>query len=288
MSTSATRRHRLAGGVVEVRGEGPTATLLERHLGAPVAPDPTGEVFVRIDLVDAVDDAGEGLRVRSRRGDAVVCDDAPVRVRWSRRASSVRPLLAAAHLAARRRGGLLVHGVVFGWDDGPLVLVTGTSGAGKTGVLLAAMATGATPWAADWSFVECSSGELWPLPQPVRLRPHHLSWASAAEATGPLRAVGLRVAARAGRAVSSRAHCDVALDALDPRRPRPAPPGVLGAVLVLARDDAPGDLSPFTGDSFAGTSSPALTEALAARLEVRVQFGPSVESAAARARQLVA
>jgi hypothetical protein len=148
------RAHALAAGALEVRGDGPAATLVEAHLGPEVGDRP---VWVVVELVDG--------------GGPPIEDGDLVRLACPPGERTMAPILAAIELAAARRGAVLAAGAAKAWDD-RVVIARGTSGAGKTGVLLRALERGASLVAPESCWIDADA-RVWPLPQPLRVRPHH-------------------------------------------------------------------------------------------------------------------
>ena len=145
---------------------------------------------------DAVDDAGlivtrpgSGRSARARmpltgQGDwAVICE---------RHVLEVPHLVALIRLAALRKGLLPLHAVAFR-HRGKGIAITGWSGSGKTAALLAMLAAGAVPIAAEWVLVSADGSELLGIPQPVRVKPSHIDrWPALGGMTSGGRTSGAR------------------------------------------------------------------------------------------------
>lgn len=282
MSGTASRAHSLGPGAVVVRGAGAAAELLARHLGDGDAR--SREVVVEIDLVDHVAEA-QGVTVRARRGRAIVVDGDPVRVVWERRLTTMRPLVAAAHLAARRRRSLLVQGATVRWADGPAVLFTGPPGAGKTGAFLAALDEDAVALGPDWGWVDVDTSTLWALPQPVRVRAHHLSSPSLRGSVPRWRRLAVAGGGRIGGPARARSYAEVPLARLGgPDAPESCR---LGAIVILGSESGT-SLPSSTADGLAGTASAELLAALTANVTIVHVDGPGIRDALDAARQAVA
>jgi hypothetical protein len=130
--------------------------------GGRGAPRPALDVTVTGDEV---------LLGRPGSGVALPIDGPPTAVRCSRGSGCPEVLVPLAALAALRNGALPVHGTAFGFHGRGMV-VTGRSGAGKTGVLLRALARGAGLIAAE-HVVLGSDGLITGRREAVRLRPRH-------------------------------------------------------------------------------------------------------------------
>ena len=103
-----------------------------------------------------------------------------VEVRCAHGSSTALPLHELAALCTLRRGGLPIHAAAFALD-GRGVAVTGRSGAGKTGVVLAHLAREASLVASEHVVVD-SGRRMHGRHEAVRLRPHHLAALSEARA----------------------------------------------------------------------------------------------------------
>ena len=191
---AAARTHGLAAGGLEVHGTGRAAEFLAAHLGPP---NGDRAVWVTVEL----------------RSDAapepVVVDGDPVRVTCRPTVRTMAPFLDAIRLAAERRGARLVAGAAVSWA-GRAVVLQGPSGAGKTGAALRAIERGAVLVSPEWSWV-AGGATLWPLPQPVRLRPHHRSAGVARGRLTPIERARLSVGGRLPARVARRAFVDVPL-----------------------------------------------------------------------------
>ena len=97
--------------------------------------------------------------------DAIVCE---------RHVREVPFLVSLLRIAALRKGLLPLHTVVLR-HQGIGLAATGWSGSGKTAVLLAMVAGGASPVAAEWALVAPDGAELLGVPQPVRVKPSHVA-----------------------------------------------------------------------------------------------------------------
>ena len=267
--------YHLADGLLVVHGHGAARDLLDRHLlratgsgGTPTAP-----VLVSIELVDSAEPAAEvagGHVVRGRRGCAVVTGGpgrGAVDVVWDRGWANARPLLAAAHLAARERNAVLLHAATVA-SGGRAVAIAGPSGGGKTAAALAAMRRGATLVAPEWVWVEVATGMARGLPQPLRLRPHHTAHLSKL----PPGAGVLRAAKLLPGPVRRRVHVDIPFASVAGECSAVR----LVAMLVVSRLPSPasGDIDPVaavaaaTADDLAGVESTDLVTELAGRIRV--------------------
>jgi hypothetical protein len=141
----------------------------------------------------------------------------PVRLRCPARLRTMAPVLDAIRLAATRHGATLEAGAAFGWG-GRVVIVRGPSGAGKTGVLLRALERGATLVAAESCWVD-GEGGVWPLPQPVRVRPHHLGSPVLRSALHPVERLRLAAGRLLPARWSRRAFVDIPAQRLASGRP---------------------------------------------------------------------
>lgn len=181
-------------GIVRVRLLDATAADLAtvmRQLG-PLRCDVSGEPDVTVRFVDTVttkpvtyvgvgdtgyNDDGffvlrgkHGARARAMvpfaeigRGPEIVCE---------RAMPAVPHLLAVLNLTALAKGVLPLHATAY-TADGVGVLVTGWSKSGKTESLLAAMADGADYVGDEWVFLT-ADGQMWGLPEPIRVWDWHL------------------------------------------------------------------------------------------------------------------
>jgi hypothetical protein len=195
--------HALGRGGLEVRGEGPLAGLVAAHLGPALDAPHAPPVWVVVDLVDGP--ASEP---------AVVGGDSAVRVSCEASTSKLAPVLAAIRFAAEQRGASLVEGSAVAWGEGGGVVVfRGPSGSGKTGLLLRAVEAGAGVVAAEASWVE-ADGTVWPLPQPLRVRPEHRTSSLVRPLLTGLERMRLAAGARLPARWSRRVFVDVAVDRL--------------------------------------------------------------------------
>ena len=122
-------------------------------------------------------------------------------LRDARRVPALRSL---SLLTLLERGVVPLHAAA-GTSGGRLVGLAGPSGAGKTGLLLAAIEHGLRPWAAEWILLG-SSGVV-SLGHAIRIRARHLSGLPVAlVGVAPVRRLGMRVAGAGGRAASSAGH----------------------------------------------------------------------------------
>lgn len=201
-----------------------------------------------------------------------------------RDADGVPALRSVAFLTLIERGIAPVHAAT-GIGDDQLVAFAGPSGAGKTGLLLAAANRGLRPWAAEWILVGPSS--VLPLEHAIRIRARHVADdASTSVGIAPgrrswLRAVGSGARAawrlghtmqrlgweggpgrritRLGMALGRRAYVDVplalagaspgpiGLQARSARRP------ALGVLLLLCpNEDGPTSIARITATDAAG------------------------------------
>lgn len=204
---------------------------------------------------DLVDDEGvvlvrrgKGRAARARvpvgqRDAVVVCE---------RHIREVPLLVHLIRMAAVDKGLLALHAVAF-THRGIGVAATGWSGSGKTALLLAMMAGGAHPVAAEWVLVSQDGSRLLGVPQAVRLKPSHVDrWA---ELAGPaiaaggarrrllsaLRPVASRVAPRTKAFVERALRVDVPLQGLHrgkipAGKPEDGPPTAPFDVLVMLED----------------------------------------------------
>lgn len=212
--------------------------LVQRQFSAPAIHLSSSAPDVVVRFVDALEMSGDIRRV----GEDLVDDEGVVLVRPGHgRVARIRlqlegdgalvcerhvrevPLLGTlTRLAAVRKGLLPLHAVAF-CHRGVGVAATGWSGSGKTAALLAMLAVGAQPVAAEWVLVSEDGRQLLGVPQPVRLKPSHLQRSArlarlAVEAGGARRRVlsavrplATRVAPSAGRRLERELHVDVAL-----------------------------------------------------------------------------
>jgi hypothetical protein len=258
--------YHLADGLLVARGHGPARDLLDAHLEPAATRGPA--VYVSVEFVASA--RGAGHVVETGKGRAVVqppTDDGPVEVAWERAMATARPLVVAAHLAARRRGALLVHGATVAWGDRAVAIV-GASGGGKTTAALEALRNGARLVAPEWIWVDVFTGVCHGLPQPLRLRPHHAGDLAVVPA-GRGQTSLLRAARVLPSPVRRRVYVDVPFTAVAPAGRELAE---LVGLVVAGGPTAPQPVDPVavvaaaTADDAAGVASSDLIATLARRL----------------------
>ncbi|HUF84536.1 MAG TPA: hypothetical protein VMQ81_08100 [Acidimicrobiia bacterium] len=203
---------------------------------------------------DLVDDDGIVLVRRGRGRPArarLRLDRDPVEVVCERHGREVPGLVTAIRMAALHRGFLPLHAVAFR-HRGVGFVATGWSGSGKTAVLLAMLAAGAVPVAAEWVLVDPDGRELLGIPQPVRIKPSHtrrwpdLTASTRATMTASRRVLAavrpaLRRIATLNAALEGALHVDVSFTRLASEvgtRPD-APSAPFDVVLLLDDADVP-------------------------------------------------
>jgi len=157
--------------------------------------------------------------------------------------SVLRPLV---NLLALARGSLPVHAAGLEQDGG--VLVSGSSGAGKTSMMLAGLAEGARFLCSEWALIDPAGGRIHGANEPVRIRSHHLAtWPELADLPGAASVVRARLLGavggllgRWGQPVVRRAYVDVQPAALSKEPPLYEPVPLRRLMVLLRRGSVEG------------------------------------------------